>query len=70
MAVSAVNHGPVALWIGLGVFDLAACVAFGLLARRAQATGQMDRYKRYSQGAWGMLAFAGLLGARILLLTH
>jgi hypothetical protein len=65
----AVNHGSVNFWIALGAADLVLVAVSGLVAYRARATGRVDRYKRYSQGAWALLALAALCGARIVLLT-
>jgi uncharacterized membrane protein YhaH (DUF805 family) len=65
----AVNHGSVNFWIALGAADLVLSAASALVARRARATGRTDRHKRYSQGAWALLALAALCGARIMLLT-
>jgi hypothetical protein len=69
MPISAVNHGPPDFWIALGMFDAVAAATFGVLAGRARAAGRTDRYGRYRQAAWGLLAFGGLCLARIILLT-
>jgi hypothetical protein len=68
MPISAVDHGSVDFWIALGVADLVLFAASALVALNARTTGKMDRYKRYSQGAWALFALACLCGARIILL--